>query len=140
MLKKFPEYSDIIDIALFSVDNVAKQVIDSIGSDKLLLAISEFNEKVKKGLIANTIEYKNDRNNITPEISSFFKKTIFFIKQYYSNTSSFNFSSEETRYLQENIKNFFHSYSVEEQLSSAVNICKQFGIDYNVEISQYNTK
>lgn len=140
LLKKFPEYSDIIDISLFSVDNVAKQVIDNIGTDKLLLAISEFNEKVKKGLIANTIEYKNDRNNITPEISSFFKRTLFVIKQYYSNTSLFNFSSEETRDLQENIKNFFHSYSVEEQLYSAVNICKQFDIDYNIEINQYNTK
>ena len=118
----------------FVIDSdVASRFISEVGVDRLLSLVDKYNIYMQQEINRRYYNYKDDRNSITPEISNLFKTTLKFIKEYYKNESLGN-----DKLLEEQIRLFFQSDSVEEQRVAASNICKSLRSGLSNESDNYN--
>lgn len=114
MREKLPEYAELFpDYLVLNEDN-SQQIVEKIGTKKLLSAITEFNDLETKRMEETFESYKQDRKTITPDIHKRFVETIHLINDFYKTNTSFLDDKTEDA-----IQKFFQGESVSEQLEAA---------------------
>lgn len=123
--QKFPEQEELFPEYLTFTgkysEDICAEIVNKLGTGKLLQAIDEYNE-LAKAKVQNTLEeYKQDRKNITPEIHKQFVDTITLINNFYKN--EVNYESYDEEYETESaIQKFLQGETVEEQLEAAKSV------------------
>lgn len=101
----------------------AKQIIEEVGTTKLLEIINEYNELVSHRLAITSAAYQQDRQNITPEVHQKFVKTISLINQFYQTNPEYK-SEEERLQTEETIQKFMQADTVSDQLKAGQSVIK----------------
>ncbi len=144
---EFPETASLITEKGIQDRSYCNKIIQIIGIERLISAINKYNYNVENNFNTRLENYKLERNNITPEISSIFKLTVNRISDYYKNNEGTFYSFEMQEQIEENIRRFFQENKVQEQLSAAKSLWKILDnkISYednnsNLEIESSETK
>ena len=104
--------------------------VEKIGYETFKKIVDVFNEKKKCEILANKEKYLNDRNNISPDVSSLFKEALRLIRLYEKEISF----SNENDLITKHIIKFFLSPDLKEQVDAALNITGFFNNFYNQSI------
>ena len=103
----------------------ADELINLVGEEKLFNIIQNYNERVKDNISITRKKYCKERTSIPSDISEIFKKTVKRINIFYKNNEQNNYSAIELNELEENIRLFFQSPSIEEQIKSSSILLKK---------------
>ena len=103
----------------------ADELITLVGEEKLFNIIQNYNERVKDNISITRKKYCEERTSIPSDISDIFKKTVRRINIFYKNNEQNNYSAIELNELEENIRLFFQSPSIEEQIKSSSILLKK---------------
>lgn len=103
----------------------ADELINLVGEEKLFNIIQNYNERVKANISITRKKYCKERTSIPSDISEIFKKTVKRINIFYKNNEQNNYSAIELNELEENIRLFFQSPSIEEQIKSSSVLLKK---------------
>ena len=149
--QKFPEHKDLIapniitnnDRTINHTSSKLEELINKIGIDNLLEAINKFNAAMKEIEKDNYQTFINKKNEITPEMSSMFKKTIKLIDHYYNDEYQTELDNKTINEIEKNILEFLQSKSPKKQYEKAIylnNIISKI-ISYNNQetITEENT-
>ena len=109
-----------VDSQVISDDfwNNPAPAIKKIGYEKIVNSINKYNQITMENMPSVLEKYESERNTINPEIHELFVNTLKNIRNLYHNYSHIeigNYSSE----LVDEIKKFFHSNSVSDQILAA---------------------
>lgn len=109
-----------VDSQVISDDfwNNPDQAIKKIGYERIVNSINKYNQITMENMPSVLENYESERNTINPEIHELFVNTLKNIRNLYHNYSHIeigNYSSE----LVDEIKKFFHSNSVSDQILAA---------------------
>lgn len=122
LVQKFPNCSEIITLRTITDSYYAEKIVQVIGTEALLSAINEYNQMVQNEFDVRSAEYKKNRKTITPEISAFFKNTLFRINQYYEMGEFDHYSYENQKRIEQCILRFFQDSTIQEQILAAKNL------------------
>lgn len=136
---KFPEYESVITETSVQNPIGSRKIVKLIGTKKLLEAIFQYNQIVQQQFHVRLENYDKERQNVTPEISDFFKLTLERINSYYENNEKESYPMEKQRQIEECICNFFHTGKVHEQLSASKNLWDALKVDFRIESSTMNS-
>lgn len=103
----------------------ADELINLVGEEKLFNIIQNYNERVKDNISLTRKKYCKERTSIPSDISEIFKKIVKRINIFYKNNEQNNYSAIELNELEENIRLFFQSPSIEEQIKSSSILLKK---------------
>lgn len=119
--KVFPEYANMIKLKSLTDTNFANDLIQQVGSEKLLLALNGYNDLALEDFKKRNLAFRLNRQNITPEIRELFQNTVQLISKYYMGVQNWNYidSNEQINQL---IMQFFQSSTVEEQANAALKL------------------
>lgn len=124
---RFPNYE--FSNSFLKDNQQMRKFIRTIGIDNVLKAIDDYNNAVYQDFNKRFIEYKRDRDSITPEISYIFKTALSAVKRYYANEFDSYLSIEDRGEMFKLIKVFFHANKVEDQLLAATMICQKLNVN-----------
>ena len=139
LLSKFPQASSLINYHLYRDSSVAEEFINLVGVDNCLSVIEEYNRMVKDRFEITFQQYKNDREKISLAISVIFKETVKLIRLFYANEQDNTLSIDARYQLQDLIRLFYHSFTVDEQLKAANKICEIFDKKYELDNDNSNS-
>ncbi len=144
---EFKDYATLITEDNIKDKNYCSKIVQTIGIEKLISAIDKYNKITENNFNTNFQNYKEERDNVTPEISSIFKMTLNRIKNYYKNNENIFYPPELKEEIEENIRCFFQKSKIEEQLTAAKSLWKilenknRYEVDNSdLEIEQSETK
>ena len=115
--------------------DAADRLIDSIGEENLIEAIKDYNKQIEEKIKSTRKKHIEERSNLPKDISEMFQKTVRRIDMFYKNNEKSNYTADEFRSLEENIRLFFQAPTVEEQLQKASIILKTMSKQNNNELS-----
>lgn len=136
---KAPEYSNILTSNLFRRTDEAYNIVREIGHNRLLKIINEYNKYMVDQFNSRYKWHKEDRATITPEISLIFKKTVKSIINYFSPNNANTISQEDRKQIEDLIKLFYHSNTVENQLLAATMLSQKLSYDIGTDIYSNNS-
>jgi len=132
--QKFPNVA--INSSSITKIEAIDNLIDTVGEEQLLEAIHEYNKTVQENTRITRKKFIEERTNLPHDISEMFKKTIKRISKFYKDNEKVNYTIDELRTLEENIRLFFQAPSIEEQLQNASIILKTMQKQNKNELNQ----
>lgn len=114
----FPMYANKITLSSVTT-NRSEELIEAIGSNNLLIAINEFNEKAIDRQRQAEEEYNKDHHNIPTNISESFKYTIKRIEYLYESKQIDSLDIPSQVELEDVISHFMHESRVSDQYKYA---------------------
>lgn len=119
--QKFPEQEELFPECLKPTESNSAEIVAKLGTTKLIEAINEYNELASNRVKKTLEEYKQDRQNITPEVHKQFVKTITLINDFYKRETQYK-SYEERLQTEEVIQKFIQGETVSEQLEAGKSV------------------
>ena len=128
LLSKFPQAEKFLNSQIYRDESTAEDFVSFVGVENLLNAINEYNIIQTREFNNRYQRFKEDRKAITPEVSHIFRQTVQFIDSFYLNERERELSMDVLYQFKEQVRLFFHSDTVAEQLSAANEISRMFGL------------
>lgn len=128
LLSKFPQAEKFLNSQIYRDESTAEDFVSFVGVENLLNAINEYNIIQTREFNNRYQRFKEDRKSITPEVSHIFRQTVQFIDSFYLNERERELSMDVLYQFKEQVRLFFHSDTVAEQLSAANEISRMFGL------------
>ncbi len=118
MQTKFPQHKDLFTVSSVNDSSSAEVIVNSIGTEALLEAISEYNQKALQEFKQRKEAYIRNHDKISFESHNAILQTIHLISETYSIDMEFD-SPEKKMVLEETIRRFYQLPTIEEQLEAA---------------------
>lgn len=131
--EKFPNIP-ITSSSITKIEGIDK-LIDLAGEEQLIKAIQEYNVVVHNKIDSARKKHIEERTSLPEDISNMFKQTVKRINNFYKNNEKVNYTADELRSLEEDIRLFFQAPTVEEQLQKASIILKSMSNRKNNELN-----
>ncbi len=118
MQTKFPEHQNLFTISSINDSERSSSIVNAIGTEALLEAIREYNEKALPAFRVRNAVYIKDHDNISFEDHNAILQTVHLISETYSINMEFD-TPEKKALLEEAIRRFYQLPTVQDQLEAA---------------------